>query len=147
MANIKIFGVDQTTNQARTITTGDVVILPKSISLAAFGPTTDIATGDGAAYMVIPDILNGFNLTRAQAVVITAGTTNATTVQVHNLTQAADMLTGLISIASAATAGTPGTIDLASDNVTTDDILRIDVDTVSTTAPKGLIVILTFDGA
>lgn len=108
----------------------------------AFNFTTDVATGDGKFYIPIPAKCNGMNLIRANAYVITAGTTNATTVMVHNLTQAADMLSGAISIASGGTIGTPGTIDTANDDVATDDIIRIDVDSVSTTAPKGLLIML-----
>lgn len=116
----------------------------KSVSIAVFAPTTDVATGDGKAYITIPEALNGMNLVRAQATVVTAGTTNATTVMVHNKTDAADMLSGAISIASGGTVATVGTINTSTDDVATNDVLRIDVDSVSTTAPKGLMVILEF---
>lgn len=116
----------------------------KSVSIAVFAPTTDVTTGDGKAYITIPACANGMNLIRAQATVVTAGTTNATTVMVRNKTQAVDMLSGAISIASAGTVGTVGTIDTANDDVATDDVIGIDVDSVSTTAPKGLMAILEF---
>lgn len=116
----------------------------KTISLVVFDSTTDVATGDGKAYFTVPANMNGMNLVRAQATVVTAGTTNATTVMIHNLTQTVDMLSGAISIASAVVAGTVGTIDTGNDDVATDDRLRIDVDSVSTTAPKGLVIILEF---
>jgi hypothetical protein len=54
------------------------------------------------------------------------------------------MLSGNISIASAGTVGTVGTINGTYDDVATNDVLRIDVDAVSTTAPKGLMVVLEF---
>ncbi len=116
----------------------------KSISIQCFDGGTDVTTGDGKAYITIPEALNGMNLVRAQATVVTAGTTNATTIMIHNKTQAADMLSGAISIASAGTVGTVGTVDGANDDVATNDVLRIDVDSVSTTAPKGLMVVLEF---
>lgn len=116
----------------------------KSVSIAVFAPTTDVATGDGKAYITIPEALNGMNLVRAQATVVTAGTTNATTVMIYNVTQTADMLSGAISIASGGTVGTVGTIDTGNDDVATNDVLRIDVDSVSTTAPKGLMIVLEF---
>ncbi len=116
----------------------------KSLSVQVFDGTTDVATGDGKAYITIPEALNGMNLIRAQATVVTAGTTNATTVMIHNKTDAADMLSGAISIASAGTVGTVGTINGSADDVATNDVLRIDVDSVSTTAPKGLMVVLEF---
>lgn len=116
----------------------------KTVSIQVNAGDADVATGDGQAYLTIPESLNGMNLVRAQATVVTAGTTNATTIMVHNKTQAADMLSGAISIASAGTVGTVGTIDANNDDVATNDVIRIDVDSVSTTAPKGLVVILEF---
>ncbi len=116
----------------------------KSLSVQVFDGGTDVATGDGKAYITIPESLNGMNLIRAQATVVTAGTTNATTVMIHNKTDAQDMLSGAISIASGGTVGTVGTINTTYDDVATNDVLRIDVDSVSTTAPKGLMVVLEF---
>lgn len=114
----------------------------KAVSVQVFDGTTDVTTGDGKAYLTIPEALNGMNLVRAQATVVTAGTTNATTVMIHNKTDAVDMLSGAISIASAGTVGTVGTINASNDDVATNDVLRIDVDSVSTTAPRGLMVVL-----
>jgi hypothetical protein len=116
----------------------------KSVGIQVTGGVDDVTTGNGKAYFTIPEMLNGFDLIRAQATVVTAGTTNATTVMVHNLTDAVDMLTGAVSIASGNTVGTVGTIDTSNDDVATNDIIRIDVPTVSTTAPQGLMVVLEF---
>ncbi len=64
------------------------------------------------------------------------------------MTQAADMLTTKLTIDSGetdtSTAATAAVIDTANDDVATGDQIRIDVDAVSTTAAKGLIVELTF---
>ena len=49
-----------------------------------------------------------------------------------------------MSCASGGTVGTVGTINTTYDDVATNDVLRIDVDSVSTTAPKGLMVVLEF---
>jgi hypothetical protein len=116
----------------------------KSLSVQVFDGATDVAIGDGKAYITIPEALNGMNLVRAQATVVTAGTTNATTVMIHNKTDSQDMLSGAISIASGGTVGTVGTVNTSYDDVATNDILRIDVDSISTTAPKGLMVVLEF---
>lgn len=116
----------------------------KSVAIAVFAPTTDVATGDGKVYITIPEALNGMDLVRAQGTVVTAGTTNATTVMIHNVTDAVDMLSGAISIASGGTVGTVGTINTSNDSVATNDVLRIDVDSVSTTAPRGLMIVLEF---
>lgn len=123
---------------------GSSIFGRKTVSIQVTDGATDVATGDGKAYLTIPEALNGMNLVRAQATVVTAGTTNATTVMIHNKTDAADMLSGAISIASAGTVGTVGTVNGATDDVATNDVLRIDVDSVSTTAPKGLMVVLEF---
>ncbi len=116
----------------------------KVIGVIAVDATTDLSVADGKAYIPIPAAMNGMNLTRAQAIVITAGTTNATTIDIYNVTVAQDMLSTAISIASGATVGTVGTINATYDNVATNDVLRIDVTTMSTTAPKGLLIILEF---
>ena len=118
------------------------------VQCIVFDFTTDVATGDGKFYFHIPAGLNGMNLVEAHGAVVTAGTTNSTTVQIYNLTQTADMLTALIEIESAETGSdtsAPGvTIDTANDDVATNDILRIDVDTISDTTAKGLIITLGF---
>jgi hypothetical protein len=120
------------------------IIGQKAMQTICFDFTTDVATGDGKGYFVVPACLNGMNLIRAQAVVITAGTTNATTIAIYNVTDSVDMLSGNISIASGGTVGTVGTINTSYDDVATNDVLRADVDAVSTTAPKGLIIVLEF---
>lgn len=123
---------------------GSTIFGRKAVSIQVTDGTTDVATGDGKAYFTIPESLNGMNLVRAQATVVTAGTTGATTIMIHNKTDTADMLSGAISIASAGTVGTVGTVNGATDDVVTNDVIRIDVDSVSTTAPKGLVVVLEF---
>lgn len=120
----------------------------KACSIQVFAGTTSVATGDGKAYIVVPDGVGGMNLVGAHGYVVTAGTTNSTTVQIANVTQAADMLSALIEIESSelsSRTASPGvTIDTNNDDVADGDVLRIDVDTVSTTAPKGLIIELVF---
>lgn len=135
------------TDTGRTVTPDGLagsVFGEKNVVIQVTDGTTDVATGDGKAYFCVPSSLNGMDLVRAQAVVVTAGTTNATTVMIANKTDGVDMLSGAISIASAGTVGTVGTINTSTDDVATNDVLRIDVDSVSTTAPKGLIVVLEF---
>lgn len=118
------------------------------VEVPVFGPTTNVATGDGKAYFHIPPGLNGMNLVYAHGMVVTAGTTNSTTVQIHNLTQTADMLTALIEIETGETGSDtsdPGvTIDTNNDDVATNDRIRIDVDSGSTTPAQGLVVSLGF---
>jgi hypothetical protein len=84
------------------------------------------------------------NLVRANASVVTAGTTNATTIDIYNVTDSQDMLSTAISIASGGTVGTAGTVNASYDDVATNDVLRIDVTSASTTNAKGLQIILEF---
>lgn len=120
------------------------------VSILVFDDSQDVATGNGAGniFWRVPSTLNGYNLVGVAAAVDTAGTTGTTDVQVRNVTQAADMLSTVLTIDSgetdSATAATAAVIDAANDDVATGDKLRIDVDAVSTTAPQGLQVELQF---
>ena len=88
------------------------------------------------------------DLVDVHAEVITAGTTGTTDIQIHNVTQAADMLSTKLTIDSGETgsdtAAAAAVIDTANDDVAENDMLRIDIDAVSTTAAQGLIVTLGF---
>lgn len=116
--------------------------------LAVFDWTTDVSTWDGKYYFHIPPKLNWRNLVYGHARVITAGTTNTTDIQIHNVTDAVDVLTTKITIDSTETwsdtAATPYSINTSNDDAATNDLRRVDVDAVSTTAPKWLIVTLWF---
>lgn len=122
----------------------------KEVSILVFDDSEDVATGDGAGdlFWRVPSTCNGMNLVAVAAAVQTAGTTGTTDIQIHNVTQTADMLSTKITIdtgeTDSSTAATAAVIDAANDDVATGDLLRIDVDAVSTTAPKGLLVELQF---
>lgn len=106
-----------------------------------------LTTGDGKAYFMVPSKLNGWNLIRANAAVTTVSSSGTPTVQVHNVTDAVDMLSTRITIdaneSTSHTAATPPVIDTTKDDVATGDLIRIDVD-VAGTGAKGLIVTLSF---
>lgn len=110
--------------------------------------TGSVSVGDGKGYLHIPAELNGYNLVEVHAMVITAGVTGTTDIQLHNVTDAVDMLSVKITIDSgetgSETAATPATINAAAADVATNDVIRVDVDAISTTAPKGLIVTMGF---
>jgi hypothetical protein len=115
--------------------------------LAGVDYTSDAVVADGVAYFHIPLAMNGMNLVYAKAKCVTAGTTGTATVQVRNVTQAADMLSTKITFESGATTSgtvTAAVIDTANDDVATDDLLAIDIDTLSTTKQKGILVTLGF---
>lgn len=107
-----------------------------------------ITTGDGKAHMFIPTLLGGHNLVAAHAGVTTVSSSGTPTIQIANVTQAADMLSTRITIDASEktsyTAAAAPVIDAANDDVATGDELRIDVD-VAGTGTKGLIVMLTFE--
>jgi len=137
------------TETSWTITlSGPIVSLPRVLEVTVFAPGSIVQTGDGKAYVIIPAALNGMLLTAIAATVITAGTTGSTTIQINNVTDNEDMLSTVMSIetgeTSTRTSASPGVIDTDHDDVATGDVLRIDVDAVSTTAPYGLIVELVF---
>lgn len=118
-----------------------------SVSHEVTAPDGDVTTGDGVSSITVPISANGMNLIYAAATVITAGVTGSTTIQIHNLDRAGggvDMLSTKISIAAGATQSALGIVNTAYDNVVTLNRLRIDVDTVSATAPKGLVIVLGF---
>ncbi|KKL17311.1 hypothetical protein LCGC14_2486850, partial [marine sediment metagenome] len=116
------------------------------VSFRLFSSGVSCTTGDAAAFFHIPAELNGMNLVTARAAVYTAGTTGSMTIGVKNKTDGNEMLSTLLTF------GTPNVIvddgnaviDGTKDDVVTDDILQIDVDTIHTTAAKGLVVTLGF---
>lgn len=120
------------------------------VQILVFDDETDCATGDGAGdvFFRIPSKLNGFDLVEVAAQCQTAGTTGTMDIQIHNVTDTADMLSTKLTIdtgeTDTSTAATAAVIDTANDDVATGDSLRIDVDAVHTTAAKGLLVEMTF---
>lgn len=132
----------------RALAAADIPYRNAVLETVAFGFTTDVAVGDGAGYAVVPSPLNGLNLVRVHARVITAGTTGTTDIQIHNVTDAVDMLSTKLTIDSTETgsdtAATAAVINTSTDDVATNDLLRIDIDAVSGTAPKGLLVTMEF---
>ena len=120
------------------------------IGVTVFGPTDDNTTGDDKAHFHIPADMAGMNLVEVHAEVITAGTTGVATVQIRNKTQAGvNMLSTALTIDTTPDTGSdqasvPAVIDTGNDDVAENDFIAIDVDTVHTTAAKGLFVTLGF---
>ena len=117
--------------------------------LATSDFTTNTAVADGAFYFKIDNKIGSSNLVSVHAEVITAGTTNTTDVQIYNIDNALDMLSTKLTIDSTETgsdtAATPAVINTSNDDVDLNDVIRIDIDAISTTAAQGLIVTLGFD--
>lgn len=114
-----------------------------------FDFTTATSTGDGKFYLHIGQKIGSANLVGVHAEVITAGTTGTTDIQIYNVDNAVDMLTTKLTVDSGETgsdtADVPAVINTSNDDVDENDVLRIDVDAISTTPAQGLIVTLEFD--
>lgn len=124
---------------------------PTSCSIQVVSGATALSTGDGKFYFTIPPELDGMVLSRVHARVVTAGTTNTTDIQLHNVTDAVDILSTKLTIDSGETgsdtAAAAAVINTSNDDLATNDLIRIDIDAVSTTPPNGLILNLGFNFA
>ena len=121
----------------------------KTLQATVVNYTTDVATGDGKFYFVVPAELAGWNLVAIRAEVITAGTTNNLDMTLVNTSQSdAEILSTAMRIetgeTSTDTSAQPGVIDTGQDDMTLGDVISLNVDAVQTTKPKGLIVTFTF---
>lgn len=127
----------------------------RSVSVQLFDGATDVATGDGKAYFVVPAWLDGWNLVDAEAAVVTKSTSGTPTVQCARGRQASatsdftynDMLSTALTIDAneyhSKDAATAVAINTSYDDIAEGDIIRFDVDTAGT-GTKGVIVTLTF---
>lgn len=97
---------------------------------------------------VVPDILDGYDLTGVAATLTDASTSGIPTFQIHNVTGAADMLSTALTIdaneKTSRTAATAAVIDTANDDVSVGDIVRFDCD-VAGTGAKGLTIVMEFE--
>lgn len=121
------------------------------MTICIFDTTENVVVGDlaGNQLIRIPAKLNLAKLISAHAYVYTAGTGPGTlTIQINNITKNVDMLSQFINIENtetdSITAATLPVVNTSNDTVNTGDKIRIDVDSVSSSAPKGLWVELTF---
>lgn len=119
----------------------------KTVSLKPIAEDSALSTGDNKMKWVVPANLDGMNLVDADAHVFTASSSGTVDVQIHNATDAVDMLSTKITIDASekdsATAATQPSIDTANDDVAEGDEIRIDVDAAGTDT-TGLEVRLSF---
>lgn len=117
------------------------------VQIKVFDDLTTLSTGDGKVIFCVPSKYNGLNLVDADAYVTTNSSSGTPTVQIRNVTQAADMLSTRITIdaneSTSYTAAAAPVIDTNNDDVATGDLIAVDVD-VAGTGAKGLGVILQF---
>lgn len=131
-------------------TSTNTPVITKVVELQVVEGTTDVAVGDkqGNLSFRVPIEMNGYDLVTVAAHVETSGTTGNLDIQIRNVTQTADMLSTKMRIETGetdtSTSAQPGTIDTGNDDVATGDKIVVDVDSVQTTAPKGLTCTLGF---
>lgn len=121
---------------------GSIVLFIK-----VFSDLQTVTTGDGKFIFEVSRDMDGTNLVEIEIYVTTVSTSGLPTVQIRNITQAADMLTTKVSIdaneKNSKDAATQPVIDLNNDDVAWGNHIAIDVD-VAGTGAMGLGVILTF---
>jgi len=133
----KISFYDNDTSTTRSILPTNVTpFVERTLIIKCVADTIGPSVGNGITHVTIPSPLNSRKLQNAEAHVYTVGTGGSiTTVQLHNLTDAVDMLSTAITIdlneKDSSTAATPHVIG-ANNTVTTGDVIRIDVDAVAT---------------
>jgi len=133
----KLSFYDNSTSTTRSILPTNVTpFVERTLIVKCVADGIGPSVGDGITHVTIPSPLNNRKLQNAEAHVYTVGTTGSiTTVQLHNLTDAVDILSTAITIdlneKDSSTAATPHVIG-ANNTVTTGDVIRIDVDQVAT---------------
>lgn len=127
---------------------GDIV---RVVYIKVISESTSLTTGDGKAYVTIPQGLNGMNLLSANANVYTKSSSGNVTVSIekspNNGVQWTDMLVNNIVIEAneyaSFTATTQPSVNLSQDIVVKGYWVRVNVDGAGT-GTKGLDVMLTF---
>ena len=133
----KMLFYDTSSGVARSILPQDILaFVNRTLIVKCVADGIGPAVGNGITHITIPSTLNGKNLLSVEAHVYTAGTVGSlTNIQIHNLTDAQDILSTPITIdlneKDSSTAATPPVIS-GNNNVSTGDVLRIDVDAVAT---------------
>jgi len=109
-----------------------------TLEIVCLNYNQDLVTGDGVFTFPLPREVEGMNMVEIYAVVRQASAGVVATIQIYNVTQAADMLTTKVTIdvdeKNSYTAATKPVIDTANDDVAMFDQLRIDSDVGETTA-------------
>ena len=133
----KLLFYDVSSGAARAILPQDVLaFVNRTLMVKCVADGIGPSVGNGITHVTIPSTLNGKNLLSVEAHVYTAGSSGSlTNIHIHNLTKGLDILSTPITIdlneKDSSTAATPVVIG-GDNNVSTGDVLRIDVDAVST---------------
>lgn len=112
----------------------------KNIIVKALADDANVILADGNSHFTVPIELNGMDLVSVGAHVYTVSSAGLPTFQIHNLTDAVDMLSTEITIDVAENDSKDATnlpvIDTTKDDVVTGDVLRFDCD-IAGTGTKG----------
>ena len=119
----------------------------KNVVVKCVEDATALTTGNGKAHFTVPIELNGMNLVSVGSHVYTVSSSGLPTFQIHNLTDAVDILSTLLTIDAtekdSKDAATPAVINGAADDVATGDELRFDCD-IAGTGTKGMEIRMGF---
>ncbi len=122
-------------------------VSPVTIEVVAAGTGTALTVGSGKILYVIPRTMSGFKVFDAAIYVAASGTTNTTNVHIRNFSKGNRKIFSTppsidSTEKSSDTGATPFVISNANSDVSGGDYIFVDISTVSTTAPKGLNIIL-----
>ena len=119
----------------------------KYLHIKVVDDATVLTTGDGKFIFRLPNDFAGMNLVAVEMFVTTVSSSGLPTVQLRNITQAADILTTKITIDSGELdsndASAAVSINTSEDDYTSADQIAVDVD-ISGTGAKGLGLLLTY---
>ena len=119
----------------------------KQVVVKVIADDTALTVADGLTHFTVPAELNGMNLISVGAHVYTVSSSGLPAFQIHNLTDAADMLSTAITIDAnendSKDAATPPVINAATDDVATGNVIRFDCD-VAGTGTKGMEIRMGF---
>ncbi|MBA7515240.1 hypothetical protein ES705_07279 [subsurface metagenome] len=105
--------------------------------------------GEGKAFLHIPPFLDGWHLSYAHAETKEPGTSGVLEIQIHNIDNALDMLTDLLTVDDGDTgsdeSSSPVVINASNDHVNANDLLRIDFDTIHGTPGTGALISVGFE--
>jgi len=120
----------------------DSVFFNRTLIIKVIADTLPTYVGNGIARLTCPSDLNSLVLSSVGAHVYTAGTTGLTTIKIYNETDGVHMLTTPMTIDSSevdtSTAATSAVIDTDNNDISTANVLRFDITTISTTPANGL---------
>lgn len=124
-----------------------LVDITRAVVVKIIADDANLTVADGLTHFTIPIELDGMNLVSVGAHVYTGSSSGLPTFQIHNLTDAVDMLSTKITIDATENdskdATTPAVIDAGNDDVATGDVLRFDCD-VAGTGTKGMEIRMGF---